>query len=87
VLDAGEEKSVVTETEFGEDLVHPEDIEIEIPDGGPCRLGNRTEEEGILLLRFGRKTDISIQELELFLSQSGKNFCWNSRKLPKESLN
>eukprot|EP00090_Calanus_glacialis_P004222 TRINITY_DN13124_c0_g1_i1.p1 TRINITY_DN13124_c0_g1~~TRINITY_DN13124_c0_g1_i1.p1 ORF type:complete len:735 (+),score=241.77 TRINITY_DN13124_c0_g1_i1:57-2261(+) len=62
VLDDGEEKSVVTETEYGEDLVHPEDIGIEIPDGGPWRLGNRTGEEGVLLLRFGRKTDISIQE-------------------------
>jgi hypothetical protein len=40
VLDAGEEKSVVTETEFVEDLVHPEDIGIEIPDGGPWRLKN-----------------------------------------------
>eukprot|EP00092_Neocalanus_flemingeri_P013609 GFUD01014677.1.p1 GENE.GFUD01014677.1~~GFUD01014677.1.p1 ORF type:complete len:765 (+),score=258.77 GFUD01014677.1:54-2348(+) len=62
VLDGGEERSVVTETEVGEDLVHPEDIGIEIPDGGPWRLGNTIGAEGVLLLRFGRKTDVSLYE-------------------------
>jgi len=62
VLDDGEAKSIVTETDVGEDFVHPEDIGIELPEGGPWRLGKRPEEEGVLLLRFGRKTDISMEE-------------------------
>lgn len=62
VLDGGEDRSVVTETETGEDLVHPEDIGIEIPNGGPWRLGNRLEDEGVLLFRFGKKTDVGMDE-------------------------
>ena len=49
----------MTENEVGVDLIHPEDIGVELPDGGPWRLANT---EGVMLMRFGRRTDLSMKE-------------------------
>ena len=51
----------MTESEVGGDLIHPEDIGVELPPDGPWRLAN-SDSEGVMLLRFGRKTDLSMRE-------------------------
>ena len=51
----------MTESEVGGDLIHPEDIAVELPPDGPWRLAN-SDSEGVMLLRFGRKTDLSMRE-------------------------
>jgi len=62
VLGAEEEEgSFVTESEVGVDLIHPEDIGVELPPDGPWRLAT-SDSEGVMLLRFGRKTDLSMRE-------------------------
>ena len=53
--------SFVTENAVGGDLIHPEDIAVELPPDGPWRLAN-SDSEGVMLLRFGRKTDLSMRE-------------------------
>ena len=42
----------MTENEVGVDLIHPDDIGVEIPeDDGPWRLANTTGDEAVMLLR------------------------------------
>ena len=53
----------MTEAEVGVDLVHPDDIGVEFPqEDGPWRLANTEAGEAVMLLRFGRRTDLSLRE-------------------------
>ena len=53
----------MTENEVGVDLVHPDDIGVEFPqEDGPWRLANTEAGEAVMLLRFGRRTDLSMRE-------------------------
>ena len=53
----------MTENEVGVDLVHPDDIGVEFPqEDGPWRLANTEAGEAVMLLRFGRRTDLSLRE-------------------------
>jgi len=67
VLDgANDEKSFVTENDVGADLIHPDDIGVEIPeDDGPWRLANTTGDDAVMLLRFGRRTDMNMRERQV----------------------
>ena len=41
------------------DMVHPDDIGVELPEGGPWRLATRAAEDlPVMLLRFGRDSDL-----------------------------
>ena len=41
------------------DMVHPDDIGVELPEGGPWRLATRTAEDlPVMLLRFGQDSDL-----------------------------
>ena len=41
------------------EMVHPDDIGIDLPDGGPWRLANKAADDlPVMLLRFGRDGDL-----------------------------
>ena len=52
--------SYVSENPVGTDLIHPDDIGVTLPEEGPWRLA--IGEVSTMLLRFGRKTDLSRRE-------------------------
>ena len=56
----------MTENEVGGDLIHPDDIGIKIPeDDGPWRLANSEGDQPVMLLRFGRRTDMNSREKQV----------------------
>ena len=58
--------SFVTENEVGADLIHPDDIGVKIPeDEGPWRLASTEGDQHVMLLRFGRKTDMNTREKQV----------------------
>ena len=56
----------MTENEVGGDLIHPDDIGIKIPeDDGPWRLATSDGDQAVMLLRFGRRTDMNSREKQV----------------------
>ena len=55
-------EQTVVEDGPAQDLVHPDDIGLELPPDGPWRLARLGEDGSIALLRFGRRTDLSGRE-------------------------